>query len=73
MKLRDDPTHCPSGFSFDLYCKYETGDYAHDSQIGEIHGPTERDARKLLRQSGWVLHRDRTATCPSCARMLGLR
>jgi hypothetical protein len=65
------PEHCPSGYSLHLYCKYENsehkfGEFPHEPADCETYGQAARAARSY----GWILHRDRTATCPKCAARL---
>lgn len=74
IKLLSQPNHCPGCYVLDLYCKYENPDheyqeFPHFPDGCHTYGEAARKARKW----GWVLHRDGTATCPKCAKALGLR
>jgi len=69
----ENPATYVDGFLFDLYCKYEHEDWSSPPAFEQFEGFTARNARAQIRKRGWVLHRDRTATCPECAKALGLR
>ncbi len=65
-----DPTPCPGGYSIDLYCDRLRTDLPNH-RIGadfpeQATGETRGEAQRAARISGWVLHRDGTATCPRC-------
>ena len=65
------PEHCPGAYVLHLYCKYKNPEHEH----GEFpHEPTDvqtgADARRIAREWGWKLHRDGTATCPKCVKVL---
>lgn len=77
--LREDVQPVVEGWAMDLYCKYTVDPYkygaAHDMDTWgvSIGGTTRKAAREEARALGWVLHRDGSATCPHCAKALGLR
>ena len=73
-KLRDYPQPVVEGWDMHLYCRY-TADISHDMDTwGVIIGDRSRaGARRQAKNWGWVFHRDDTATCPACAKALGLR
>lgn len=70
LQQRDEPNQYAAAYSLDLYCKWVNPDVAyHDfagpaTFMGETFGEAVRDARA----KGWIVHRDRTATCPFCAK-----
>lgn len=70
IKPLDSPLRMASGYTLDLYCKYKNPAHKWDEfphQYFDEHGPnTHRSARK----AGWLIHKDRTATCPKCAKEL---
>lgn len=72
--LRDDPLPVVEGWAMDLYCRYTVG-VGHDIDTHgvSIGGNDRADARRQAKNMGWVLHRDGTATCPRCAKALGMR
>lgn len=73
IKLRDNPEHCPGGYSLHLYCRYENPEHRFDEFPHEIDDfETYGEAASGARSYGSILHRDRTATCPKCARALRL-
>lgn len=53
-----------------LYCKY-WGDWEHNFGTWgvEYFAETEAQCKAAARKDGWIIHRDRTATCPGCARI----
>ena len=70
MKLTPlpQPITYASGYSLDLYCKWLTADHKFDEfphQYTGEHGP---EVFRRARQRGWIIHKDRTATCPKCAK-----
>lgn len=72
-RLLAHPNTCPGAYVLHLYCKYENEDHAW----GEFpHQPvdvqTASGAARQARWMGWKLHDDGTATCPKCAKALGL-
>lgn len=74
LTLREDPLPVVEGWAMDLYCRY-TVDVEHDMDTHgvSIGGADRADARRQAKAMGWVLHRDGTASCPRCAKALGLR
>lgn len=72
FKLKEHPIQCPSGYSLDLYCKYDNPDHSFEEFP---HGITTEETFKAsvraARQMGWLYHhKDNTATCPKCAKRL---
>lgn len=71
FRLKAAPEYCPGAYSLHLYCKYENpdhryGEFPHEPEDCETYG----EAASQARASGWILHRDRRATCPKCAKRL---
>lgn len=67
-----NPTICPSCYSLDLYCDHwfnghDFKEFPH-CYMGETYGQCATKARK----SGWLLHRNGTATCPKCCKALSI-
>lgn len=65
--LHIDPTYLASGYTLVLYCKYKHR-YPHVFRQ-EFFADGKRsysEARRRANDTGWVIHRDGTATCPSC-------
>jgi len=73
-RLKDNPQVVVEGWALDLYCRYNV-DVVHDMDSWgvSIGGFSKSDARAEAKALGWVIHRDRTATCPKCAKALELR
>lgn len=71
--LLSNPNGVTAGFDVHLYCKYKSDRHAWDEFPHQICEPTETQSRKAIKRAGWVWHRDNTATCPKCAKDLGLR
>lgn len=76
LELHKHPMPCPGGYALDLYCKWNNPAHEwnpvqtrHDEFYAE-HGST---CRSEARRIGWIMHRDGTATCPQCAKILGRR
>lgn len=67
FKLKDSPEYCPGAYEFHAYCKYENPDHGFEEFP---HIPTNCDTRyqalTALRNRGWRIHKDDTATCPKC-------
>lgn len=72
--LLPDPERCPGAYVMFFYCKYRNkghrwairGVYKEEAdQVG-----TRGEAIAQMRRSGWIYHRDGTATCPLCAAAL---
>lgn len=69
--LRERPEHCPGGYSLHLYCKYQNPEHGFREFPWEVDDfETYGQAASAARTAGWILHRDRTATCPKCAKAL---
>ena len=64
---KKEPLQYASGYSLDLYCDSDLPYWEHD-HIGQFNAQTFGQCAKEARQSGWKIHKDRTATCPLCAR-----
>ena len=73
-ELRATPIQVVEGWMMHLYCRYSV-DWDHDANAGngEFGGYSKEDSHRQAKIAGWVFHRDRTVTCPQCARALGLR
>lgn len=67
FRLSESPMLCPSGYQFDAYCKYENPDHGFQEfpQTPE-NCDTRHEAVTALRNQGWRIHNDGTATCPKC-------
>ena len=70
MKIKplDNPNYLASGYTLHLYCKWLNEDHVYGEfphQYTGEHGPA---VFRKARQRGWIIHRDRTATCPKCAK-----
>jgi hypothetical protein len=68
----ETPEYCPGSYDLALYCDHENPEhefreFPHTFTDGYETGS---QARKAARRAGWVIHKDRTATCPKCARRL---
>lgn len=70
MKLMDDPTLCPEGYSIDLYCKYEASHHQYQEFPCGVFAHSGKACRAQVKAMGWTLHRDGTATCPKCNAIL---
>ena len=74
IKLLPRPEICPGGYVMHFYCKYENpdhpwqpgGNYMEEADNVETRG----EAIAQMRRSGWIIHRDGTATCGRCAAAL---
>lgn len=65
MERLTDPLPYAGCYTLDLYCKYKhppgiSGFAQYTSEKGS-------DAKSDARADGWVIHDDRTATCPRCS------
>lgn len=72
--LLEQPEFCPGCYSLFLYCKYDNPahdfrEFPHEYDAWQTYG----EAAKAARSKGWILHRDRTATCPKCAAAIRAR
>lgn len=70
--LLADPHLCPGAYTLDAYCKYEFDDHGWHEFPHQFVEQTSRQCAKKAKSRGWILHRDRTATCPKCAKALRL-
>jgi hypothetical protein len=67
VKVRkDDPQQYASCYTMDLYCDHTNPAHPWDSFPHSFMGETFGECAKQARKRGWVLHKDRTATCPIC-------
>lgn len=71
IKPYEKPEHCPGAYVMHFYCKYENPEHPQQSLQGWHAGPymeeadqveTRGEAIRQMRASGWVYHRDNTAT-----------
>lgn len=55
-------------YSLHLYCDHDNPAHGWD-EFPHEYDEFERgsQARSKARADGWIIHRDRTATCPKCA------
>lgn len=71
LTLLPNPEKCPGGYVLHLYCRYANDDHGFREFPWEmVDDETYAQAAKTSRAAGWLLHRDRTATCPKCAKAL---
>jgi len=71
FRLLPNPEKCPGAYDLHLYCKYENPDHRFREFPWEItEYETYGAAASAARKSGWILHREGTATCPKCAARL---
>lgn len=71
--LLPKPEHHPAAYSYHAYCRYENRDHDWREFPHEPEGcQTLGEAVAALRAYGWIIHRDRTGTCPKCAKALGI-
>jgi len=59
-----------SGYSLDLYCKWNNPDHVWGEFPHQYSDEEKAKCWRLARKAGWIVHRDRTATCPKCAAKL---
>lgn len=70
MPLPEPYQYISSGYTIHLYCRNADcpvyrGDGPQDEAFGE--GPhAYHEARTMARKKGWILHKDNSATCPTC-------
>lgn len=71
-KLTIDPGFCylASGYTIDLYCKYKNPDHVWDEFPHTYFHEKGSVARSRAKRAGWIIHKDRSATCPKCANKL---
>lgn len=70
-RLKANPVNYAGCYSLDLYCKYESAQHRHGEFPHSYTSESGEGARAQARRVGWLIHRDRTATCPKCAAQLG--
>jgi len=68
--LHNKPEPYRGGYEMHVDCKY-----AHEYTFTDpyckstiVAGETRQECFKQLRDRGWIIHRDRTTTCPDCAK-----
>ena len=66
--LLPHPNAYASGYLLHLYCKWLNAAHVYDEFPHEYTGEYGPDVFREARQQGWIIHRDRTATCPKCAK-----
>ena len=69
--LLPNPFCCPGSYDLHLYCRYENEAHSFEEfpwEIGDFQ--TYREAARWAKGQGWILHPDKTATCPKCAAAL---
>lgn len=64
---RTNPLTYAAGYTLNLYCDQNKQEWDHQT-MGEFYAETFGECAKSARQRGWVIHKDRTATCPTCNR-----
>lgn len=62
------PLQYAAGYSLDLYCRLGNPSGGRVGHEDTFFGRTFGECAKQARATGWVIHRDRTATCPKCKR-----
>jgi uncharacterized paraquat-inducible protein A len=62
--------HVASGYTLHLYCKWENVGHVWDEFPHEYFHEHRAKAWAAARKAGWIVHKDRTATCPKCAKKL---
>lgn len=71
FRPRHNATACPGQYVLDLYCKYENPDHTFEGfPVTPSNCQTRGQALRKARAAGWLIHRDGTATCPRCAKLL---
>jgi len=70
LTLLPYPNYYAAGYTLHLYCKYLNADHEFDEFPHEYFGHYGPEVFRGARQQGWIIHRDRTATCPKCAKVL---
>lgn len=69
VTARFKPLALVARFTLDLYCRYRGPDgQGHSGAHATFYGRTFSQCVLSARAAGWVIHHDRTATCPSCRR-----
>jgi hypothetical protein len=72
LTRKASPQFIASGYSLDLYCSYKNAEHKHAEFPHNYSCEDKKDAYKNAKQAGWVIHKDRTATCPKCAKVFKL-
>lgn len=62
-----EPIPYAGAYWLDLYCDHENEEHGQREFPHEFHGHTFANCMKQARDRGWVVHADRTATCPKCS------
>ena len=65
-KLSKNPCEYSSGYSLNLYCKWENEEHDFQEFPHEYDSETFGECAKAARNRGWIIHRNRLATCPKC-------
>lgn len=65
-----NPLRIASGYTLHLYCKYQNPKHKFAEFPHEFFDENKSVAWRDARNAGWVIHRDRTATCPKCKKVL---
>ncbi len=66
--LKANPEICPGCYDLHLYCRYDNPQHGWDEFPHSVtQAQTYREAARIAKSLGWILHRDGTATCPKCA------
>lgn len=55
------------GYSLELYCDEVSEDHEFNEFPHRYTGEKGSTCRRSAREDGWILHRDRHATCPKCS------
>lgn len=64
---KNAPLPYAGAYSLHLYCdRVNVQAHPFDTGFAEYVGETLGECLKQARQRGWVIHKDRTATCPRC-------
>lgn len=70
MTRDKNPLQYAGCYSLDVYCDRSFSAHADDGRpvLGQFTGATFGECAREARAAGWVIHKDRTATCPQCRR-----
>lgn len=60
-----NPLFYASGYTVDLYCDRKRDPWAH-RHCESFFGETRKECLRAARKAGWLVRKDRTATCPVC-------
>ena len=70
LRAIEHPNTYASGYTLDLYCKYENEEHSFQEFPHQYLGENWADVSRQARKEGWVIHRNVTATCPKCVKHL---